>query len=362
MYTVEQIPVGKSCDGHYSPDKAGIQLRHGQEKEDGGTRRCRYPFLTASLAKMPPRSVVKECRQGEEYEFISQENYEFLRDSYLRYANLSGRGGLPFSPCGNVGADIAKLYMAMAALVGNDIGVNLEQNEGRLKFRLWKCHRWDEPTMYYFPVKFIEGLNPRLSRISATFMHDLMLGNGMNTVLDCEAFDYVMECLFDPDEEPSKEAEERARLCRSYKKGKIGRLLRRVGSKRYYGNLARALDRYMPQNGYEKELVGLMGEGMQFLYPKKPLLDYAYDPYSRENPEFNPIGLKSQVMVIYDVQDFMTEYLMDHYNSYYPETYAILPVEILDLSPDTDRLFSMDDDYPTRFSLWADRFIECITS
>ena len=361
MYTVEQTPVGNSCEGNYRPDKAGIQLRHRQEKEDGGTRRCRYPFLTVPFARMPPRSVVKGCRQGEEYELISQENYAFLRDSYLRYANLSGNGGLPFSPCGNVGEDIAKLYKAMDALVGDDIGVNLEQNEGRLNFRLWKGHRWDESTMYYFPVKFIEDLNPDLRRISVTFIHDLMHGNGMNTVLDCHEFEYVAES-FSVSYAASEEAKEQARLCRSYKEGKIGRLLRRVGSKRYYRNLVPALDRYVPQNGYEKDLLDLMREGIQFLYPAKPLLGYAYDPYFRENPEFDPIGLESQVMVVYDVQDSIVEYLIDHYNSYYPETYAILPMEILDLSPDTDRLFSMDDDYPTRFFMWADRFIECITS
>ena len=67
-------------------------------------------------------------------------------------------------------------------------------------------------------------------------------------------------------------------------------------------------------------------------------------------------------MVVYDSNDAVTKSLIGYYDSYYPETYAVLPMDTLDLSPDTDRLFSMDDDYPTRFFMRADRFIECITS
>lgn len=361
MYTVEQIPVGKSCEGHNRPDGAGFQSGDRQEKEDCGTRRCRYPFLTVPVTEKAPQSVVKQWRDGEWYELISRENYEYLRDSYLRYAGLLGMS-VSSSPCGIFGEDIVKVYKAMKALVGDDIGVNIEQDAGRLKFRLWKHLDWRDTTMYYFPVKFIRELNPELRHISATFMHDLMTGNGMNTVLECGGFDYVMEGLFNPGEEPSKEAEERARLRRSYKKGAICRLLKSIGRKRHCKDLARSLDRYKPQNGYEKDLVDLMGEGSQFLYPEKPLLRYAYDPYFREKPEFDPIGLEEQVMVVYDSNDAVTKSLIGYYDSYYPETYAVLPMDTLDLSPDTDRLFSTDDDYPTRFYIWADRFIECITS
>ena len=57
----------------------------------------------------------------------------------------------------------------------------------------------------------------------------------------------------------------------------------------------------------------------------------------------------------------VTKSLIGYYDSYYPETYAVLPMDTLDLSPDTDRLFSTDDDYPTRFYIWANRFIDYIS-
>lgn len=361
MRTIGQDTAGKPCTVHNRPDQAGIPLRDGQGKEDGGTKRCRYPFLTMPVARMAPSSVLKEWEPGEWHELISPENNEFLRDSYLRYAELLGKSvTLPQGK--TLGENISKLYMAMDDLVGDDIGVNIEQDEGRLKFRLWKCHRWGESTLYYFPVKFMETLNPELQRISATFMHDLMSGNGMNTVLECDEFDYAMGCFTEPCYDgPSEESKKRIRLCRSYEKGKIRRLLKHIGSKRYYKDLVCALDRYVPRDIYEKGLTDLMREGLQFLYPEKPLMGYAYDPYFREKPEFSPIGLESQVMVVYDNQDSFMEYITDYYNAYYPETYEIVPMEVLDLSPDTDRLFTMDDDYPTRFFMWADRYIDYIS-
>lgn len=306
------------------------------------------------------QSLVKEWDAEEQYELITQENYEFLRDSYIRYVKLLGEE--PESISGkSVGERIVALYHAVNKLIGDEAGVNIEQDAGRLRFRLWKWHKWGQCTLYYFPVKFIEELNPRLKRIVITFMHDLMRGNGMDTILDCNEFDFAIDCLSEPCEASPAEVETWDRLRCSYEEGKIHRFLRQVCCKRYYKHLDRTLDRYEPLNGYEEELTRLMKEGLQFLHPKKPLMSYAYDPYYRENPDFYPISLESQVMIVYDERDPVSEFLENYFNSYYGETYEIVPMETLDLSPDMERTFSMNDDYPERFFKWADRFIYHIT-
>lgn len=41
-------------------------------------------------------------------------------------------------PGNSIGEGIARLYDEMNALVGDDLNVNIEQEEGRLFFRLWK--------------------------------------------------------------------------------------------------------------------------------------------------------------------------------------------------------------------------------
>ena len=48
-----------------------------------------------------------------------------------------------------------------------------------------------------------------------------------------------------------------------------------------------------------------------------------------------------------------------YFNSDYRETYAITPVTSMYLTPETDRLFRMDD-YPERLSGWMERFTQCI--
>ena len=54
-----------------------------------------------------------------------------------------------------------------------------------------------------------------------------------------------------------------------------------------------------------------------------------------------------------------TDCRVDYYNSCSRESYDIIPVTPLDLSPETGELFRMDD-YPERFFKWADKFINII--
>lgn len=88
-------------------------------------------------------------------------------------------------------------------------------------------------------------------------------------------------------------------------------------------------------------------------------MQYAYDAYYEENPDFHPMYLQQQIRVVYDTNDIVTDYLVDYYNSYSRETYDIVPITTFDLSPNTKELFRMDD-YPERFFKWADEFINVI--
>lgn len=174
-------------------------------------------------------------------------NYEFLRDSYFRYACLLGKE-VVHTPGRTFGEGIAKLHEEMENLVGEELNVNIEEQNGRLLFRLWKTHRWGVLTLYYFPVKFLEALGPELRRISITFIHKLMKANGIQTVLDEDDTDYVLIWL--SEEVPDETAEERRnhlKLLHSYENGRIQALLRRVENRCYYKNFPKALDRYEPQ-------------------------------------------------------------------------------------------------------------------
>lgn len=238
--------------------------------------------------------------------------------------------------------------------------VNIEEQDGRLLFKLWKAHHWGKLTLYYFPMKFVEALGSELRRISITFIHELMKANGIQTVLDEDDTEYVLTWISEevPEETP-EERKKRLRLLRSYENGRIKRLLQRVECKCYYKNLPKALDRYKARNDYERSLVSAMKEGLQFLSPERGIMEYSYDPFYEKEPEFHPMYLYQQIRVIYDSYDMVTDYLVDCYNSHSRETYDIIPVTTLDLSPETEKLFRMDD-YPERFFKWADKFINII--
>lgn len=93
-----------------------------------------------------------------------------------------------------------------------------------------------------------------------------------------------------------------------------------------------------------------MSEGLQFLCPEKPIMHYCYDPYFEEEPDYWPMGLDRQIRIAYDIHDIVTESLEEQYNCDRQETYDLIPVTTMEISPETDSLFRMDDDYPERFS------------
>ena len=248
----------------------------------------------------------------------------------------------------------------MDALVGEGLNVNIEEQDGRLLFKLWKAHHWGKLTLYYFPMKFVEALNPTLRRISITFIHNLMRANGISTILDEDDTDYVLMWLKEDDpQEEEEETGKRLELVRSYEKGKIGRLLKHVEKKSYYKDLPKALEKYTPQNDFERSNLGAMKKGLPFLNPEHGIMQYGYDAFHEEEPDFQPMRLDQQIRVVYDCDDMVSEYLVDYYNNNSQETYDIIPITTCALSPETDRLFIMDD-YPERFFKWADEFINIV--
>ena len=89
------------------------------------------------------------------------------------------------------------------------------------------------------------------------------------------------------------------------------------------------------------------------------IMSYQYDWAYEEEPDFRPIPLYEQVMLVYSIRDVLTENMMEIFNSDQRETYCLSPVTRMLLSPETDRLFSMDD-FPERFARWFGKFTEYI--
>lgn len=357
MYTIGRTTVGTARKAHHKPDAEGLPLRNRQERKDCGAKRCRNSFLNTAFRPIAQKSLFVDTYGGN-INVITRENYEFLRDSYFNYALLLQKEA-DHTPGDSIGESMARLYDEMDALVGDSLNVNIEHKGGRLFFRLWKHHQWGSYTLYYFPIKFMEALNPALRKITVTFIHGLMKANSIDTFLEYEEADFIFEMLSEDDETDAQERRNRLKLLDSYQNGKINRLLRKVETKAYYKNLPKALESYVPQNGFERQLVVAMKHGLPFLSPERGIMQYGYDAFYSENPDLHPMYLEQQIRIVYDINDVVSENLVDYYNSCSRETYDIIPITVFDLSPDTEEVFRMDD-YPERFFKWADEFINII--
>ena len=66
---------------------------------------------------------------------------------------------------------------------------------------------------------------------------------------------------------------------------------------------------------------------MALITPESPnLTDYLYDWAYEEERDFYPVGMESQVMLVYSTRDTLAECMEGFMNSDYQETYALTPV------------------------------------
>lgn len=168
MCTIGRKPAGTAGKAHHRADTAGCTVRNGQERTDCGSKRGRNSFLSTALAPIAQKALAVDTYDGNGINVITRENYKFLRDSFFNYALLLKKEAA-HTPGNSVGESIARLYDEMKGLIGDNLNVNIEQERGRLFFRLWKSHKWGSYTLYYFPVKFVEPLNSVLRRIAGKY-------------------------------------------------------------------------------------------------------------------------------------------------------------------------------------------------
>ena len=158
MQTPERITVGTARKAAHKPDRETLSLRSNS-------------FLKTTFQSTVPSFIIKDY--GEDtFNIITQENYDFLRDSYFRYAELLNVK-VDHAPGKTLNESINHLYYEMQTILSDNIGLNIEMYDSRLHFTLWKCHRWGTCKLYYFPVKFLTRINNGLSRIAISFLTSL---------------------------------------------------------------------------------------------------------------------------------------------------------------------------------------------
>ena len=170
--------------------------------------------------------------------------------------------------------------------------------------------------------------------------------HGVCNVTEAFCYDFAIEELEDWENRDSdaspKEIRANKRLADSYQSGKRAKALKRMSGKPFCNSLEEAVRNYRTEKGKEQKLLGLIREGMALITPESPnLTDYLYDWAYEEERDFYPVGMESQVMLVYSTDDTLAECMKGFMNSDYQETYALTPVTYRFLTPETDCITSL---------------------
>ena len=361
MQTAIRISQGKSGGTHYPLDR---RIRHpkrnlGTKKKDTAATGRHNAFLTGRITPFAPDFWHKYEHDGSLVNLTTPDNFNYLYQSALNYAGLMGIK-LPFRyrKGGSPRLKIIELHKVMEENVPEC--VNLEEKDGRLHFCLFRYHDWPEPALFWIPIDFTERLPVSLRNIVREFVRH----HGVCNVTEAFCYDFAIEELEDWENRDSdaspKEIRANRRLADSYQSGKRAEALKRMSGKPFCNSLEEAVRNYRAKKGKEQKLLELIREGMALITPESPdLTDYLYDWAYEEERDFYPVGMESQVMLVYSTCDALAECIKGYMNSDYQETYALTPVTYKLLTPETDCLLQMGD-YPERLSKWLDRFTKHI--
>jgi hypothetical protein len=359
MQAVGTITHALAGTVYHQPDRAADRLRNRQKKTDYGAQWCRNSFLKTKFPPVAPQVVTRNWN-NEEYNYITKDNYNYLLESAMNYASLLGIE-LKHNQGNSIGEGISNIYDELDVIIG-EINLNIETREDRLVFVLWKYHPWGDYTFYWLPVKFTESLSPALRKIAISFIHSFMHSNNLTTTNEAFDTEWVLEWAKDSISECDPDDRIRnLKLMDSYEFGKIHRLMRRIETRCYYKNLPAALKRYIPNNEFERRLIELFTEGLAFIGKDKPsIMSYGYDPlYDDEDRDYHPVDMERMIRIVYDNDDFVSEWMMDWANQELRESYDISPATCFPISPDTTEIFSMDK-YPDHFFKWFDKLCTLI--
>ena len=365
MQIITKIPDGKPG----RPDNQRSRFLKRQpgrdlpKKTEVATGRKPNAFLTGKVPPIATDYYMESNTDETETNLTTSENFDFLYRSALRYAGLAGIK-LPFRPRkgGSPRMNIAGLYRAMDEALPEQ--VNLEEKAGRLYFCLYRFHEWPDYTLFWIPIDFIEKISVPVRCIVREFIRRFIRHHGLNMVKETWYYELALEELRDwknrdPDASP-QEVRRNSLLAESYDNGKISKALKRMEGKPFCVRLEDKIRECRTEAKRERELLGLVSEGLELITPDSPcLIQYYYDWAYEKEPDFPPIELGTQIMLAYSNNDMLAENMESYFNSDCRETYTITPVTYMYLTPETDRLFRMDD-YPERLSKWMQRFMQHI--
>ena len=346
----------------YHPGNRTID-RHqpGNGREDAkktSTSRRRNDFLTGRILPVSA-DYIMTTYDGREINLTTAESHDYLYRSALNYAQLQGTE-LPYKISHKkkrqYRLEIVRLYEALKSILPEQI--NFEVVDDRLSFCLYRFHNWPDDTLFWMPLDFTKRLRKGLKQITLEFIRRFVRHHRLEKITSLSHYEMLEDYIFDYEEDMDKKQRRKLiRLENSYKEGgKISNALKRMCGRAFCARWEEKLEAFHPENESEKELLDLIREGMAFIAEEFPcILSYEYDWEREDEPDFFPIELSTLVALAYSIDEPVTKQIESYLNGIGMETYALTPVSTWILTPNTERLFPIDD-FPEKFAEWFDRF------
>ena len=343
------------CHGHKPGNKA-------TEAQVAAAARKRNGFLTGRL--LPVASGLYIETDGVKTDVATKANLDYLYRSAANYARLLGVK-LKFN-CKKYARHpklgMAELYRAFDAIVPEN--VNFELDGGRPAFCLYRFNIWPDYEVLWLPLDFTVNLSKGVRRITLEFVRRFARHHGMWNITGSYHFSMAEDWLtyeeYGTDDAKDKDDAQRRRTLRlleSYNNGRISRLFNRMDGRAFCRNLEAALESCRPEGEAERTLLGIINDGLTLIGKGQPrIMDYEYDWTREEEPDIMPVGLESQILLAYSLDDVVAEEVMQAFSADVREGYNLTPVTRLLITPETDKVFT-EDDFPERFAKWFYRFV-----
>lgn len=345
----------------YKSARQQCKKRSRAKEKNTGPKWVGNAFLKQTLEPIAPKVVIRSS-YIEEYNYLTEENYNYLLASAIRFAELTGNK-IKVNNMGSVGLRIANLYYSLKQLIGEDLELNIETEQEKLVFVVWDHYKWGEYDFLWIPVSFVEKLNSQLRQIAISFLHQLRETHGLQTTDMSDDVmmltDHFWERSQDPAEENPKQLE---RLSEMYHdKGKVGKLMYRIRHRNYLKDLDLALAEYATQSEYEIQLIDLMKKGLEFIGKDKPsILSYSYNPFYNEDEDLMPVYPEQMIRLTYDVKNDFEAEMRYWINETRNNGYEISQCATHVLRPDSDESYSVDT-FPRQFYAYLDELLYFLT-
>ena len=360
MQTIIGTPRTNAGPVYHPGNRTIDRHQQGNRREKAkktSTSRRRNSFLTGRILPVSTDYILTTY-DGEEINLTTAESYDYLYRSAMNYARLLGTElpyKIPARKKRSYRMEIVRLYEALESIVSEQ--VNFEVIEGRFSFCLYRFHNWPDDTLFWMPIDFTNRLRRGLRQIVLEFIRRFVRHHRLERITELSHYEMIEDCLFDYASMDKRQKRQLMRLEKSYKNGgRIANALKRMSGRAFCTDWEKKLETFIPVDDSEKELLELIWEGKTFIGKDSPsILSYEYDWEREDEPDFFPIELSTLVALAYSIDDSVTKQIESYLNGIGMETHALTPVSTWILTPNTERLFPIDD-FPEKFAEWFNRF------